>query len=121
MQDWAKPRPKVHWRKSGTTAADLGDLHDELKKSVSRKRATLILIDEAQNLADARHDSLAASLRAGLDIRKDAVKVIFTGSSEGALRRMFSRIRQPFYNWAPIEHGSYRFEDTHFAEWVTDR
>ena len=94
---------EVEWDKSGVTSSELLDLHSELKKTAAKKRSTLLLVDEAHVLADARHATLAASLRAGLDIRKDAIKVIFTGSSEATLRRMFGQIKQPFYNWAPIE------------------
>jgi hypothetical protein len=63
----------------------------------------MLLIDEAQVLAAPEHKSLAHSLRAGLDIRKASVKVLFAGSSEAALREMFSRTAAPFYNWAPLE------------------
>jgi hypothetical protein len=94
---------EIAWDKPGAPTAELFDLHNELKSAANKKRTTLLLIDEAHVLADAKHESLAASLRAGLDIRKDAIKVIFTGSSEAALRRMFSQVKQPFYNWAPIE------------------
>jgi hypothetical protein len=68
----------------------------------SRKRLVLVL-DEAQVLANPEHSQLAHSLRAGLDIRKAAIKVLFAGSSETAIRQMFSRAAAPFYNWAPIE------------------
>ena len=37
-------------------------------------------IDEAQVLADPTHTPVAKALRAGLDIRKPGVKVLFTGS-----------------------------------------
>jgi len=63
----------------------------------------LLVIDEAQVLAAPEHKAVAHSLRAGLDIRKPAVKVLFAGSSEAALRQMFSRAAAPFYNWAPLE------------------
>jgi hypothetical protein len=43
------------------------------------------------------------SLRAGLDIRKQTIKVVFAGSSESSLRRMFGRATEPFCNWTPIE------------------
>ena len=46
---------------------------------------------------------MSHSLRAGLDIRKANIKVLFAGSSEAALREMFSRAAAPFYNWAPLE------------------
>ena len=66
-------------------------------------RKLLLVIDEAQVLAGAEHNAVAHSLRAGLDIRKATIKVLFAGSSESALRQMFSRPNAPFYNWAPIE------------------
>jgi HipA-like C-terminal domain len=49
----------------------------------------LLLIDEAQVLADRQHRSLEIALSALLDTRKDRSKVIFTGSSEDRLRTMF--------------------------------
>ena len=63
----------------------------------------LLVIDEAQVLASPEHSAVAHSLRAGLDVRKAAIKVLFAGSSEAALRQMFSRAAAPFYNWAPLE------------------
>jgi hypothetical protein len=68
----------------------------------SRKKL-LLVIDEAQVLAAPEHKAVAHSLRAGLDIRKPGIKVLFAGSSEAALREMFSRASAPFYNWAPVE------------------
>jgi hypothetical protein len=68
----------------------------------TRKRL-LLVIDEAQVLGTPEHLKLAHALRAGLDIRKPGIKVLFAGSSEAALRDMFSRSAAPFYNWAPVE------------------
>ncbi len=67
------------------------------------KLPLLLALDEAQVLANAEHSDLAHSLRAGLDVRKQTIKVVFAGSSEPTLRRMFGRHDQPFYNWAPLE------------------
>ena len=67
------------------------------------KKRLLLVIDEAQVLAAPEHTAIAHSLRAGLDIRKAGIKVLFAGSSEAALRQMFSRAAAPFYNWAPLE------------------
>ena len=61
------------------------------------------MIDEAQVLATPEHKAIAHALRAGLDTRKSTIKVLFAGSSEAALREMFSRASAPFYNWAPLE------------------
>lgn len=63
----------------------------------------LLLMDEAQVLADARHESVEKALRALLDTRKDRIKVVFTGSSEDRLRRMFGVERKAFYNWAHVQ------------------
>jgi hypothetical protein len=68
----------------------------------TRKRLILV-IDEAQVLATPEHLKIAHAIRAGLDIRKPGIKVLFAGSSEAALREMFSRAAAPFYNWAPVE------------------
>lgn len=63
----------------------------------------LLVLDEAQVLAERTHADLAHALRASLDSRKQSIKVVFAGSSETTLRRMFGRQRAPFYNWAPLE------------------
>ncbi len=74
-----------------------------LQAADKAKKKLLLVIDEAQVLAAPEHKAVAHSLRAGLDIRKATVKVLFAGSSEAALREMFSRAAAPFYNWAPLE------------------
>jgi hypothetical protein len=74
-----------------------------LQAADKAKKRLLLVIDEAQVLAAPEHKVVAHALRAGLDIRKAGVKVLFAGSSEAALREMFSRASAPFYNWAPVE------------------
>jgi hypothetical protein len=74
-----------------------------LQAADKTKMRLLLVIDEAQVLGAPEHLKLAHALRAGLDIRKPGVKVLFAGSSEAALREMFSRAAAPFYNWAPVE------------------
>lgn len=66
-------------------------------------RRMLMILDEAQVLAEPAHSELSHSLRASLDGRKQNIKVVFAGSSEATLRRMFGRSTEPFYNWAPLE------------------
>lgn len=66
-------------------------------------RRMLMILDEAQVLAESAHSDLTHSLRASLDGRKQNIKVVFAGSSEATLRRMFGRSTEPFYNWAPLE------------------
>jgi hypothetical protein len=97
----------------GEGSAELG-FKDTEKKSATKLRSAftafdkskntgLLLIDEAQILADRKHASLEMALRALLDTRKDRLKVIFTGSSEDRLRIMFGAEDKAFYNWARVE------------------
>ena len=74
-----------------------------LQRADKGDKKLLLIIDEAQVLAAPEHKAVAHALRAGLDIRKPSIKVLFAGSSEAALREMFSRAAAPFYNWAPVE------------------
>lgn len=74
-----------------------------LQASDKPKKRLLLVVDEAQVLAAPEHKSVAHALRAGLDTRKASIKVLFAGSSEAALREMFSRSSAPFFNWAPLE------------------
>ena len=67
------------------------------------KKLVVLIIDEAQVLANAENSNFAHALRATLDIRKERLKVLFAGSSETTLRRMFGRASEPFYNWAALE------------------
>jgi len=97
----------------GEGSAELG-FKDTAKVSATKLRSAftvfdkskntgLLLIDEAQILADKEHASLEMALRALLDTRKDRLKVIFTGSSEDRLRMMFGTEDKAFYNWARVE------------------
>jgi len=76
----------------------------ELIRGFNRpNRRMLLVLDEAQVLAEPTHSDLTHSLRASLDGRKQNIKVVFAGSSEATLRRMFGRSTEPFYNWTPLE------------------
>ena len=68
----------------------------------NRKKLVLV-IDEAQVLANTENSAFAHALRAALDLRRERLKVLFAGSSETTLRRMFGRASEPFYNWATLE------------------
>lgn len=82
----------------------MGTLLMEAMASFDKTKMQLILIiDEAQVLAYEENSHFAHALRSALDIRKDRIKVIFAGSSEATLRRMFGVSSEPFYNWAPLE------------------
>ncbi|MBT2322247.1 hypothetical protein J7E62_07775 [Variovorax paradoxus] len=106
-----KAGAKVPGLGEGSVEAELADapsaggpaLGEWLRTFDKRGKRMLLVLDEAQVLADAAHSELAHSLRAGLDSRKQNIKVVFAGSSEPTLRRMFGRSTEPFYNWAPLE------------------
>ncbi|MDP2227887.1 MAG: hypothetical protein Q8J78_10485 [Moraxellaceae bacterium] len=76
---------------------------DDIKAVIHRLASTngkvLLLLDEVQALAKPAHTSLVAALRTALDMHKDQVKVIFTGSSREGLRRMFSQANAPFFHF----------------------
>lgn len=82
---------------TGTRLMDVMKIFDQTKIQL------ILVIDEAQVLAYQQNTHFAHALRAALDIRKDRIKVIFAGSSEATLRRMFGVASEPFYNWAPLE------------------
>ncbi len=68
--------------------------------ALAEKDQILLLLDEVQVLAQKKENSqLIAGLRTALDIDKDQVKVIFTGSSQEGLRRMFSESKAPFFHF----------------------
>lgn len=78
-------------------------LREAFKLFDERGNRGLLLMDEAQVLADVRHESVEKALRALLDTRKDRIQVVFTGSSEDRLKRMFGVERKAFFNWAHVE------------------
>ncbi|MDO8954950.1 MAG: hypothetical protein Q7V63_08895 [Gammaproteobacteria bacterium] len=71
----------------------------ELLNEIAKKTKLLLLMDEVQTLAEAKNANLIAGFRTGLDINKDKIKVIFTGSSQSALRRMFSQSKAPLFHF----------------------
>ncbi|MHB1641115.1 MAG: ATP-binding protein [Acidithiobacillus sp.] len=77
--------------------------HDLLNRFDDTESRLLLALDEAQVLANVTSTDFTHALRAALDIRKDRIKVLFAGSSEATLRRMFGRASEPFYNWAVLE------------------
>lgn len=65
------------------------------------KRQTLLLLDEAQELARIKGtDGLIRALRTGLDVNQSRIKTIFTGSSTNGLRAMFNDSKAPFFHFA---------------------
>jgi len=94
----------------GSVEAELKDdgngqaslLLDVLKDFDKQNKKMVLAIDEAQTLATKENSDFVHALRSALDTRKATIKVIFAGSSENTLRRMFARSAEPFYNWAGL-------------------
>lgn len=64
-------------------------------------KPVLMLLDEVQELARVKNtDGIIRSLRTGLDINQNKIKVIFTGSSTNGLRTMFNDNKAPFFHFA---------------------
>lgn len=70
-----------------------------IKMLYNQDKPVLLLLDEIQALAGIRHKSTIAGLRTALDMHKDRIKVIFTGSSREGLRQMFSASNAPFFHY----------------------
>ncbi len=68
--------------------------------ALAKQGKILFLMDEVQTLAqNKKNDEFIAGLRTALDMHKDNVKTIFTGSSRDGLRRMFSESTAPFFHF----------------------
>lgn len=89
--------------KAGLEFHDSNQMHHDMKQLLSQlqqRGRLLLLLDEIQTLAqDKTNDNFLASLRTSLDINKQTIKVIFTGSSQDGLRRMFSMAKAPFFHF----------------------
>lgn len=76
-------------------------LDDLLERASRGRKRTLLLLDEAQELAlAAGNEPLVAALRTGLDKRADRLRTVFTGSSRAGLAAMFSARQAPFFHFA---------------------
>ena len=75
-------------------------LDNLLARLENKKKPTLLLFDEVQELArDKNNRSLIASLRTSLDTRDTGLKSVFTGSSREGLKAMFSEAEAPFFHF----------------------
>lgn len=99
----------------------------DIIKFLGQKGKTLLLMDEVQALVLYQsNEQFIASLRTALDINKDTVKVIFTGSSQEGLRQMFSQAKAPFFHFGqnlPFPEFNKEFTDhlAHAFERATHR
>lgn len=75
---------------------------DRLIEKIARPgKPAMLLLDEVQELAKEKtNEPLIAALRTSLDKQSTGVRVIFTGSNEDGLRRMFSARSAPFFHFA---------------------
>ena len=80
-------------------------LDDLIGRVSRRRRPTILLMDEVQELARSRDNTpLVAALRTSLDKRTERIRTVFTGSSREGLAAMFSARQAPFFHFAtPIE------------------
>jgi hypothetical protein len=89
--------------KTGIELRESKNMSDNLKNIVvhlNKHGKILLLLDEIQTLAeDEKNENFVASLRTALDLHKDNIKVIFTGSSQSGLRKMFSQAKAPFFHF----------------------
>lgn len=76
-------------------------LDDLIGRLAGRRKPTIILFDEVQELArEPDNAGLVAALRTSLDKRRDGLAAVFTGSSRQGLQEMFSTRDAPFFHFA---------------------
>lgn len=99
LQPGADPRPQT------ITAADLIHVSDAFNDWLEHLngQSALLILDEIQHLAtDIAFAAFAAQLRTLLDQNAAQLRVIFTGSSQSDLRRLFQDPRAAFYNFTQV-------------------
>lgn len=74
-----------------------------IDKLAARFERPLLVFDEAQTLADSRHEAIVAALRTGLDTYRTRITAVFTGSSWPGLQVVFDKPSAPFFRsaWRP--------------------
>jgi hypothetical protein len=92
-----------------------------LKSLIARARKPLFLIiDEVQGIAEHKEvERIAGALRTALTRHEQAVRVLFTGSSETQLTKLFASARASLYEFA--SRVAYPPLDTDFVEHVALR
>jgi hypothetical protein len=67
-------------------------------------KKVILFLDEIQHLAtEQEYSTVAAALRTFIDKNKDWLTVVFTGSSQDGLKRLFSQRKSALYNSTSIE------------------
>ncbi len=100
----------------GVAELDILELISLLSVKLQKKgMKLLILLDEIQELEfNKESQPLVAGLRTALDLNKETVKVVFTGSSQLGLKKMFQNNKAPFF------HFSTSIEFPYFDKGFTD-
>lgn len=97
-----------HIKSAGAAGFSL-ELHEQQPESISdllnalalAGQPVLLLLDEIQELSNIPNAVGAiGSLRTGLDLNRETIKTIFTGSSRNGLQSMFSDSRAPFFHFS---------------------
>jgi hypothetical protein len=84
------------------------------------RRPVCLVIDEVQGLAEHDEDErIAGALRAALTRHQHAVRVLFTGSSETQLIKLFAQARATLYQFAASQ--AYEMLDLDFVGHVAQR
>jgi hypothetical protein len=84
------------------------------------RRPVFLVIDEVQGLAEHREgDRIAGALRTALTRHEQAVRVLFTGSSETQLIKLFAQARATLYQFAASQ--AYELLDGDFVAHVSQR
>ncbi|MGQ1176679.1 hypothetical protein ACT4WA_00935 [Acinetobacter baumannii] len=89
-----------------------------ITKLAQQGKPILLLLDEIQALASSKYKTTIASLSTALDMHKETIKVVFTGSSREGLRQMFSVSSAPFFHYGqnlPFPNLTKAFTD-HLAD-----
>lgn len=106
---FAKGKDKAKAVKKITVAGSSIEMHEPAKETLSAtllklseiNQPVLLLLDEIQELANMPSAAgLIASLRTGLDLSRNHIKTIFTGSSRNGLLSMFDDARAPFFHFS---------------------
>jgi len=87
---------------------------------MASKGGVLLLCDEIQHLAtNPGFEDLVAALRTFIDRNKQRIRVVYTGSSQDNLNRLFKHQRAAFYNSASLVHFPDMGAD--FIQFLVDR
>lgn len=96
---------------SAQSAKELFSVLDRLLGRLTRRQRLLLLLDEVQELALPANDVFFKFLRTQLDVNKERLFAVLTGSSMTGLARLFGPRTAPFYRFGiekslpPFDHA----------------